>query len=119
MLVRIIGIAIGALAVSAAAGAVAAVAVTGAGTAAWATGSNPSPDGDSDWALTGTVLDRAKGAALAHTRGGRVTETETGDDGAAYGVEIRRSDGRHVEVALDQNFQVVGEEADDGPDMDD
>jgi uncharacterized membrane protein YkoI len=80
---------------------------------------DPSPDGDSDAALTGRVLDRAEGAALAHTGGGRVTETETGDDGAAYGVEIRRSDGRHVEVALDQHIRVVGKEADDGPDMDD
>jgi hypothetical protein len=116
MLGRIIGIAIGTVAVSAAIGAVVAASVIGAGTPAWATGSNLAPDADSDAALTGRVLDRAKGAALAHTGGGRVTDTETGDDGAAYGVEIRRTDGRHVEVALDKNFRVVGDEADDVPD---
>jgi uncharacterized membrane protein YkoI len=43
-----------------------------------------------------------------------VTETEAGDDGAAYGVEVRLDDGRVVEVRLDANFHVLGQEADDG-----
>lgn len=63
--------------------------------------------------LTGTSLQRATAAALAHTGGGTVVETEIGDDGAAYGVEVRLADGRQVEVALDESFQVIGEEADD------
>jgi hypothetical protein len=42
-----------------------------------------------------------------------VTETEAGDDGAAYGVEVRLDDGRVVEVRLDANFRVLGHEADD------
>jgi uncharacterized membrane protein YkoI len=63
--------------------------------------------------LTGTKLERATQAALAHTGGGTVTETESGDDGAAYSVEIRRPDGRNVEIQLDDNFKVIGEEADD------
>ena len=52
---------------------------------------------------------------------GTVTETEVGDDGAAYGVEIRLADGSEVEVHLDEDCRVVGEEADDdGPnDQDD
>lgn len=72
--------------------------------------------GDDDQPLTGSTLERATEAALAHTGGGTVIETETGDDGAAYGVEIRREDGSVVEVSLDERFEVIGEEADDdGP----
>ncbi len=63
--------------------------------------------------LVGSALDRATAAALAHTGGGEVIETETGDEGAAYGVEIRKSDGSVVEVQLDASFQVTGVEADD------
>jgi hypothetical protein len=42
-----------------------------------------------------------------------VIETEVGDDGAAYGVEIQLEDGRVVEVSLDSSFDVIGDEADD------
>jgi hypothetical protein len=42
-----------------------------------------------------------------------VLETEAGDDGAAYGVEIRTEDGRTVEVNLDEDFNVIGQETDD------
>jgi len=70
--------------------------------------------GDSDAPLEGSALDRAVAAALAETGGGTVTETEVGDDGAAYGVEIRLDDGSHVEVNLDSNFNVIGQEPDDG-----
>jgi hypothetical protein len=70
-------------------------------------------DGDADQELTGTTRDRAVAAALAATGGGTVLETEAGDDGAAYGVEIRLDDGRQVEVNLDERFRVVGQEADE------
>jgi hypothetical protein len=63
--------------------------------------------------LTGSALERATDAALAHTGGGTVTETEVGDDGAAYSVEIRLDDGSQVEVNLDENFDVIGDEPDD------
>jgi hypothetical protein len=59
-----------------------AAAVVGGGAAAPAAGG-----GDRDQELTGTTRDRAVQAALAATGGGTVTET--GDDGAAYGVEVR------------------------------
>jgi hypothetical protein len=76
--------------------------------------------GDDDEPLTGSTLERATAAALAHTGGGTVVETESGDDGAAYGVEIRLADGRVVEVELDESFDVIGEETDDdGPDEED
>jgi hypothetical protein len=68
---------------------------------------------DDDEPLTGSALERATAAALEHTGGGSVIETEAGDDGAAYGVEIRLEDGRVVEVNLDQDFNVIGDEADD------
>ena len=72
--------------------------------------------GDGDEPLISSAVDKAKAAALDHTGGGAVTETEVGDDGAAYGVEIRLPDGSQVEVNLDQNFKVIGQEADaDGP----
>lgn len=82
--------------------------------------------GDDDKPLTGSNLEKATAAALAHTGGGRVVETEVGDDGAAYGVEVRLDDGRVVEVNLDENFDVVGQandddgagDRDDGPDDD-
>ena|SRR5262245_3410476 len=69
--------------------------------------------GDADEPLIGSALERASAAALEHTGGGTVIETEAGDDGAAYGVEVRLPDGRTVEVTLDERFNVVGQEADD------
>lgn len=75
--------------------------------------------GDDDKPLNGPVLDKAVAAALKVTGGGTVTETEFGDDGAVYGIEIRLADGRQVEVNLDKNFKVIGQEADDdGPNGD-
>jgi uncharacterized membrane protein YkoI len=72
--------------------------------------------GDDDQPITGPALEQATKAALDYTGGGTVTETEVGDDGAAYGIEVRLDDGRQVEVNLDANFNVIGQEADDdGP----
>jgi ferric-dicitrate binding protein FerR (iron transport regulator) len=63
-----------------------------------------------DEPLTGSALDRASAAALAHTGGGEVIETEVGDGST---VEVRLDDGSTVEVSLDSNFNVTGQEADD------
>ncbi len=72
--------------------------------------------GDDDQPITGPALEQATKAALEYTGGGTVTETEVGDDGSAYGVEVRLDDGRQVEVNLDANFNVIGQENDDdGP----
>ena len=90
------------------AGGVVGLAVIGGGT-----GIGLAAAGDDDQPLTGAALDQAVAAALAETGGGTVIETETGDEGAAYGVEVRLDDGRVVEVNLDQDFQVIGQEADD------
>ena len=72
--------------------------------------------GDDDEALTGSTYDRAVEAAQAEVGGGEVLETEGGDGGAAYGVEIRTDDGSVVEVELDENFEVLGVEQEDGDD---
>jgi hypothetical protein len=68
--------------------------------------------GDNEEPLTGTTLEKASAAALAHTGGGQVIETEAGDDGAAYGVEVRLPDGRVLEVNMDEDFTVIGQEED-------
>ncbi|MEO8330207.1 MAG: hypothetical protein ABI586_09395 [Candidatus Nanopelagicales bacterium] len=68
---------------------------------------------DDDAALTGPSLDKASTAALAATHGGTVVETEVGDDGAAYGVEVKRTDGSTVEVSLDADFNVINQQVDD------
>jgi hypothetical protein len=90
------------------AGAVAGVAVIGIGT-----GVGVAAGGDDDKPLVGSDAERATAAALEHVGGGTVIETEVGDDGAAYGVEIRLDDGTVVEVNLDQSFNVIGSAADD------
>jgi len=69
--------------------------------------------GGDDQALTGATRDRAVRAALATTGGGAVLETEAGDDGAAYTVEVRRPGGSVVEVQLDAGFNATGTVADD------
>jgi uncharacterized membrane protein YkoI len=93
--------------------AIAAIAVLAGGAGiAVATGAT----GDDDQPLTGATLERATEVALEHTGGGVVTETEVGDDGAAYSVEVQLGDGRQVEVNLDEEFNVTGtEDDDDGP----
>ena len=70
-----------------------------------------SADAD-DTPLTGPALRNATQSALEHTPG-TVTDTEVGDEGAAYGVEVRREDGTEVEISLDEDFSVVDEEVDD------
>ena len=42
-----------------------------------------------------------------------VTEAEFADDGGTYSVEVRLGNGSHVEVKLDEHFNVLGQSADD------
>ena len=90
--------------IAAGAAATAALAVGGV---AWAT------SGGDEASLSGDAKTKAVEAALAHVGGGTVVETEAGDDGAAYGVEIRLANGSVVEVHLDNGFNVTGSEGDD------
>ena len=96
------------------AGAAIAIAVIGGGTGAGiASGGD-----DREAPISGNALERASKAALAHTGGGEVTETEVGDEESYYEVEVTLDDGSQVDVQLDEGFNVVGDEA-DGPDDDD
>ena len=68
---------------------------------------------DSEAPISGDALDRASAAALEHTGGGRVTDTEVDDEESAYEVEVTLDDGSQVDVQLDENFNVVGDKVDD------
>ena len=85
------------------AGGVAALALVGAGG-----GIAAANQGDSETPITGEALEKASAAALAFTGGGRVTETEQGDEESLYEVEVTLDDGRQVDVQLDRDFKVVG-----------
>jgi uncharacterized membrane protein YkoI len=92
--------------------AIAAVAALGAGGTAIAGAAGGGDDNGTDKAITGSALDRASAAALNATGGGKVTETEVGDEESYYEVEVTRGDGSQVDVQLDRGFHVVGQKAD-------
>jgi uncharacterized membrane protein YkoI len=71
---------------------------------------------DTDAPIEQPALDKASAAALDEAGGGKVTETEAGDDGSAYEVEVTLDDGSEVEVDLDEDFEVVRSEKDDDTD---
>ena len=94
--------------------AAAVAALAGGGVAiAGATGGDDRDGTEVERPISGAALERASAAALEHTRGGRVTETEAGDEEGAYEVEVTRADGSQVDVHLDRSFRVIGEEADE------
>ena len=89
------------------------VAALGAGGAAIAVATGGGDDDATEKPISGSALDRTRDAALEHTGGGRVTGTEVDDEESKYEVEVTREDGSQVDVQLDEDFQVVGDEADD------
>jgi hypothetical protein len=87
--------------------------------------------GDSEEQVSGSDAQKAKSAAIAAVGGGTVTEVERddGDDGygtsGGYEVAVTRDDGSQLEVHLDGDYNVVGQEGDadgsndeDGPNDD-
>ncbi|MGH2961904.1 MAG: hypothetical protein ACRDL3_06900, partial [Solirubrobacterales bacterium] len=81
--------------IAAALAAVAALGVGGAAIASATGGSDDSQSAESaegneapDQAIGGSALDRASAAALEHTGGGQVTDTEVGDEESYYEVEV-------------------------------
>jgi uncharacterized membrane protein YkoI len=96
-------------------GATAAVVAIGVGTGVAFT---QMQDDDDQPPITGPALERASAAALAHTGGGRVTETEAGDEEGAYEVEVTLDDGSQVDVHLDADFNVLDSQADGAGDDD-
>ena len=96
------------------------VAVLGAGGAAVAVGTSESGDDDAtQHSITGPALQKASDAALAHTGGGKVTETEVNDEESYYEVEVTTDEGQQ-DVQLDRNFNVVSskDDSDHGDDED-
>ena len=99
--------------------------LTGAATAALVLGgigvAAASAAGDDDAvekSITGDALRKASEAALAHTGGGEVSDTEVGDEEGYYEVEVTLDDGTSTDVHLDRGFNVIGTES-DGADEDD
>jgi hypothetical protein len=78
--------------------------------------------GDFEEQVSGSDAQKAKSAAIAAVGVGTVTEVERddGDDGygtsGVYEVEVTRDGGSQLEVHLDGDYNVVGQESDeDGP----
>lgn len=94
--------------------AVVAVALAGTGVAL-ATGA---VGDDDEPPIEEPTLSQASRVALDHVGGGRVTETEVGDEESYYEVEVTLDDGSQVDVQLDEELRVVGSSADaeDGED---
>jgi hypothetical protein len=80
---------------------------------------NLQEEDESDRPITGEALDRASAAALEFTGGGRVTDTEVGDEEGYYEIEVTLEDGSQVDVHLDENFNVIGQEAEGAEDEND
>ncbi|WP_219944899.1 hypothetical protein [Iamia sp. SCSIO 61187] len=94
--------------------AAAAIVILGAGVGAGIAGAGGGDDSEAP--ITGSDLERATTAALDHTGEGRVTDTKVGDEESFYEVEVTLDDGSEVDVQLDADFRVVGEEAETGAD---
>ena len=94
------------------AAAAAALALAAGGVGVAVATSNGDDDDATDRAITGSAYDKASAAALDHVGSGKVTETEVGDEESYYEVEVTRPDGGQVDVQLDRQFNVVGDEAD-------
>ena len=70
--------------------------------------------------LTGQTLEQASEAAIAEVGEGTVRNASTSDDlDHAYDVEVRLTDGSEVDVALDDNFDVVYTDRDNRDNDDD
>ena len=93
--------------------AAATIAVLAIGGAAIAGAVGGDDDDGSEKPISGQALDKASAAALDHTGGGRVSETEVGDEEGYYEVEVTREDGSQVDVHLDRDFNVISQAADD------
>ena len=92
------------------AGTVFALTVVGAGAGVAVAGDGG--DNDDDAPITGAALESASDAALEHIGEGTVTDTEVGDEEGFYEVEVTLDDGSQVDVHLDEDFNVLGSEAD-------
>ena len=93
-------------------GVIAVLAAGGAAIAGATGGGDGADKGEKETPITGGALDRASKVALKEVGGGRVTETEAGDEEGAYEVEVTKADGSQVDVHLDESFAVIDSKAD-------
>jgi uncharacterized membrane protein YkoI len=85
---------------------VAAAVLLGAGATAWTATADDTVRGDD--------RDRIAASAVKAAGGGTAVDVETSDDpGEAYEVEVRMDDGSEVDIALDENLDVVTKDVDD------
>jgi hypothetical protein len=89
-----------------AAGAVA-LATIGGGVGIAAASGGGGGGADQSTAITGDAYNKATAVALQTTGGGKVTQTEQGDEESYYQVEVTKADGTVTDVNLDQSFTVV------------
>ena len=104
--------------VSATALGVGVIAAAGLTVANASSGDDGPEDDGSDTAIAGDALQRASDAALAHTGGGRITGSEVDDEESKYEIEVTLDNGDQVDVQLDEQFNVVGDETDGSGDSD-
>jgi predicted regulator of Ras-like GTPase activity (Roadblock/LC7/MglB family) len=68
---------------------------------------------DGDAHVTGPQADAATAAALAATDGGKANAVERdSENGATWEVEVTKTNGKTVDVRLDENYEVVVIEGD-------
>ncbi|MGH3456963.1 hypothetical protein [Aeromicrobium sp.] len=72
-----------------------------------------SSDDDGEGTVTGSQADKASAAALELTKGGTANAVERdSENGATWEVEITKTDGKTVDVRLDENYELVVIEGD-------
>jgi hypothetical protein len=72
-------------------------------------------DDDGDETVSGPQADKATEAALGYTHDGKANSVERdSENGATWEVEVTGSDGKTVDVRLDENYKVVVIEGDNG-----
>jgi uncharacterized membrane protein YkoI len=107
----IIGVAAAAMAIGGATAAAAIGGPTAAAAIGRATAAVAASTPGDDQPLTGTTLQQASDAAIAHTGQGTVISAETDDDAdTSYEVNVQLDNGSRVEVELNSSFQVVATE---------
>lgn len=92
-------------------GGVLALGVLGAGGYAVASGGDDE-DGGRERKLTGQIEKQAVAAALKEVPGKAVATEYDTEDGATYEVEVKKDNGKAVDVRLDENFKVIKTEGD-------
>ena len=70
--------------------------------------------GDAREQVSGPGADRAREAALAHHPGTANAVERDSENGATWEVEVTGTDGKTVDVRLDENYKVVVMEGDGG-----